>query len=71
MEPKRAIQKAFVLLQNHVPCFYRHVWSTLTALEEVGEEEGKGREGGEHFHFHKLSAHGVSQHSPARTEAKG
>lgn len=55
----RAMQKAVVTLQNHVPCFYHHVLSTLTALEGMEEEE-KGTEGGEHCQFHRTPAYGVS-----------
>lgn len=34
------MQKSVVTLQNRVPCFYHHVLSTLTALEEMEGEEG-------------------------------
>lgn len=36
------MQKSVVTLQNRVPCFYHHVLSTLTALEEMEGEEGWG-----------------------------
>lgn len=52
------MQKAVVTLQNHVPCFYHHVLSMLTALEGMEGEEGM--EGGEHCHCHRTPAYGVS-----------